>query len=120
MALSRTRGSAMSAFANSAVNRALTRAAQKSNARMAFLGFLATSVAACATPPLPQPAGRVVAPLPKEYSCDQQRRLAAEFEALPADSMARQAIQDYGGERRDLRAVHKLPDPPPCPKDPTS
>jgi len=52
--------------------------------------------------------------MPQEYSCEQQRRLANEFAAMPATSMARQAIIDYGRERDQLRAVHGLPRPAAC------
>lgn len=74
---------------------------------------LAVALAAC-SPPAPIPVAPVVAPLPKQYSCSQQRQLANEFAAMPAGSMARQAIQDYGQERDELRAVHGLPKPAVC------
>lgn len=42
-------------------------------------------------------------------------RLANEFAALPAGSMLKTAIVDYGRERDQLRAVHGLPRPAACP-----
>ena len=71
-------------------------------------------VAACSPPP-PAIGPVVVAPRPQEYSCEQQRRLANEFAALPAGSMLKTAIVDYGRERDQLRAVHGLPRPAACP-----
>lgn len=71
-------------------------------------------VAACSPPP-PAVAPIVVAPMPKAYTCDQQRALADEFAAMPAGSMAKQVIVDYGRERDQLRAVHGLPRPAACP-----
>lgn len=71
-------------------------------------------IAACSPPP-PVQVAPVVAPLPKVYTCDESRRLANEFAGLPAGSMMRQAIQDYGQERDELRAVHGLPKPAACP-----
>lgn len=79
----------------------------------ALCGLL-LALAACSPPP-PTVAPIVVAPMPKVYTCEQQRQLADEFAALPAGSMAKQAIQDYGGERDQLRAVHGLPRPAACP-----
>lgn len=64
----------------------------------------------------PAPAPVVVAPLPKLYTCEQQRQLAAEYRALPPGSMLRIAVNDYGEERDRLRAAHGLAEPPPCPK----
>ncbi len=85
--------------------------------RIALYGLilaLGGALAACSPPP-PVATPSVVAPRPQEYTCDQQRRLAAEFGAMPADAMARQAIVDYGRERDQLRAVHGLPRPAACP-----
>lgn len=75
--------------------------------------ILAALVAACAEgrPQLPVAS----APLPQAYTCAQQRQAGAEFRALPADSMLRVLIDDYGLLRAQLRALHKLPEPTPCP-----
>lgn len=78
------------------------------------LGGLILALSACSPPP-PVVAPIVVAPMPVEYTCTQQRALANEFAALPAGSMAKQAIVDYGRERDELRAVHGLPRPAACP-----
>lgn len=71
-------------------------------------------VAACSPPP-PALAPLVVAPMPRQYTCEQSRQLANEFAALPAGAMLKTAIIDYGQERDELRAVHGLPRPAPCP-----
>ena len=71
-------------------------------------------VAACSPPP-PVVAPVVVAPMPRAYTCQQSRQLANEFAALPAGAMLRVAIIDYGQVRDELRAVHGLPKPAPCP-----
>lgn len=81
--------------------------------RAAAAVTLIALVAACSPPP-PVVAPSVVAPLPRQYTCEQSRQLANEFAAMPAGSMARQAIQDYGQERDELRAVHGLPKPAAC------
>jgi hypothetical protein len=81
--------------------------------RIALCGLILV-LGACSPPP-PVVAPIVVAPMPQEYSCTQQRQLANEFAAMPAGSMARQAIVDYGRERDQLRAVHGLPRPQACP-----
>lgn len=74
---------------------------------------IGVSVVACmATPPAPA----VVAPQPVAYTCDQLKKLAAEHLALPPDSMLAQAMDDYRLERKELRALHGLPEPAPCPK----
>lgn len=80
---------------------------------LAIAAAIGVTLQACA--PAPKPAPAVVAPMPKDYSCDQLRRLAADMRALPPGSMAQQALNDYGEERDKLRAVHGLPDPPKCP-----
>lgn len=75
---------------------------------------LAAGLAACAGSDRPQlPVAS--APLPQGYTCDEQRRAGAEFRALPADSMLRRFVDDYGLLRKQLRALHKLPEPTPCP-----
>jgi hypothetical protein len=73
-------------------------------------------VGACSTAeaPLPSAAPPVVAPRPKEYTCDQQRAAAAEFERLPAGNILRTFIVDYGTLRAANRAALKLPEPAAC------
>jgi hypothetical protein len=83
------------------------------HSRIALYGLI-LAVGACSPPP-PVVAPSVVAPRPIEYTCDQQRRLANEFAAMPAGAMTRQAIIDYGRERDQLRALHGLPRPAACP-----
>jgi hypothetical protein len=61
-----------------------------------------------------------VAPRPAEYSCAQSKAAAAAFDALPAGSILRIYVGDYGQLRRALRAALGLPDPPKCPAEPTS
>lgn len=81
--------------------------------------LLCLVLGACATPPpTPPPTAStvVLAPVPKQYSCAQSAKAAAEFMALPADSQLAVMISDFYLERRELRAVLGLPDPPPCPK----
>lgn len=80
------------------------------HSRIALLGLL---LASCA--PAPTPAPIVAAPYPAQYSCADLRQANAEFEALPAGSMLAVLISDYDKVRRELRAVHGLPDPA-CPK----
>ena len=80
------------------------------------LAALAASIAlAACSPPPPVVAPIVVAPMPQVYTCTQQRALANEYAALPAASMLKTAIADYGRERDELRAVHGLPKPAACP-----
>ncbi len=86
--------------------------ARSSLALLAAVALLATG---CATPPDPAPAPVVVAPIPKTYTCAQSRKAANEFMALPADSQLAILISDYSLERKELRAVHGLPDPVKCP-----
>lgn len=72
-------------------------------------------LSACAQAPAPAtlpllPAAAVgVAPMPKQYTCAQTSRAAAEYKALPHGSMLTVFLDDYGMERRALRAYHKLP-----------
>ncbi len=70
------------------------------------------TVAGCGTP---DPGPVVVAPQPVQYTCEQSRQAAAEFDALPAHAMIRVYITDYGRLRRALRAALRQPDPPRCP-----
>jgi len=71
-------------------------------------------VAACAVAPPPAPAPAAVAPKPVEYSCEQQLQLARELDALPAGAVTRQVVDDYRIERKQLRALHRLPEPRVC------
>lgn len=83
------------------------------HSRIALCGLI-LALGACSPPP-PAATPIVIAPMPKQYTCEEQRRLANEFAAMPAGSMAKQAIQDYGRQRDELRAVHGLPKPAVCP-----
>lgn len=87
------------------------------NSRILFVSLL---VASCSPADVPRvlPTAAVVAPMPVEYTCQQQRQLAAEVRKLPAKSMIRVAINDYGAERSALRAVLGLPEPAGCPPTP--
>jgi hypothetical protein len=67
-------------------------------------------LAACT--PAPPPIS--TAPYPVQYTCDQSRRAAAEYAALPEGTMLRRYVDDYGAERGALRRLHKLPDPKAC------
>lgn len=69
---------------------------------------------ACALLPPPAPADAVVAPKPKEYSCEQQRQAGRELDALPAGAILRQFMNDYGAERRELRAARGDAEPAGC------
>lgn len=69
-----------------------------------------------AAEPAPAPVTVVVAPVPVAYTCDQQRQLRRELETMPG-SMIERAMDDYGAERRKLRAVLGLPEPTICPKE---
>lgn len=58
----------------------------------------------------PTPAAQVIAPMPKEYTCADSRQAGMEYHALPPGSILRRMIDDYGVERRDLRALHQIPE----------
>ena len=79
----------------------------------AFAVLTLAALAGCA--PTPKPGPVVVAPVPKTYTCEQSRAAAAAYAALPAGSALKTYVDDYGLERRELRAVLGLPDPPKCP-----
>jgi hypothetical protein len=66
--------------------------------------LLALLLGACAHN---EAAPAVVAPVPIKYTCAQEKRLAAEYRALPPDAMLKQAMDDYHGERQQLAAVRK-------------
>jgi hypothetical protein len=68
--------------------------------------LLALLLGACAHAEV---APAVVAPAPIKYTCAQEKRLAAEYRALPSDAMLKQAMDDYHGERQQLAAVRKEP-----------
>jgi uncharacterized lipoprotein YbaY len=76
-----------------------------------------TALGACAFSPAPPPAPAavVVAPTPQAYTCAQSHQAGAEFDALPAGSALRVYMNDYAAERRELRRLLGLPDPPKCP-----
>lgn len=73
---------------------------------------------ACATLPPPTPAPMVVAPAPKQYTCEQMRAAGRELDAIPPGAVLRTFINDYGAERRQLRAARGEPEPAGC--SPTS
>lgn len=79
------------------------------------LAAIALLLGGCAflQPPAPVAAPAVVAPVPVDYTCDQQRQLGRELAALPG-TMIETALDDYGVERRKLRAVLGLPEPKAC------
>lgn len=81
--------------------------------KIALYGLI-LALGACSPPP-PVVAPVVVAPMPIEYTCADQRQLANEYASLPVGSMLKTAIVDYGRERDQLRAVHGLPKPAACP-----
>jgi hypothetical protein len=74
---------------------------------------LAGVLAGCA--PKPQAPPMVTAPVPVPYTCEQQRRAAAELAALPPGAMLGVMIGDYQSDRRQSRRALGLPDPTPCP-----
>jgi hypothetical protein len=76
--------------------------------------FLVLLAAACSPTP-PQPTPPSAAPVPKEYTCEQNRAAAADFRKLPSGSMLRTFLDDFRIERKALRAFHGLPEPAPCP-----
>jgi hypothetical protein len=91
--------------------------------RVLIFALAASSLAlgACSSaPPSPTPAPVVEAPYPVEYTCAQQRQAGREFDALPPRAMLRLLVDDYGQERKALRALHNQADPPPCPPEPSS
>ena len=79
------------------------------------LASIALLLGGCAflQPPAPVLAPVVVAPVPVDYTCDQQRQLGRELAAVPG-TMLETAIADYGEERRKLRAVLGLAEPSKC------
>jgi hypothetical protein len=58
--------------------------------------------------------------MPKEYTCEQNRQLLADFQKLPPGGMGRKALDDYRIERKALRAFHNMPEPAPCPSTPSN
>ena len=83
-------------------------------ARSDILALLALTLASCASPP-PTPAPPSVAPAPQAYSCAFTRRLAVEYDALPATAALRLFVDDAIRLRDQNRAVRREPDPVPCP-----
>lgn len=80
--------------------------------RIALIAGAALALAACGTPA--QPAATSVAPVPKEYSCADQRKAGAELRALPPDAVLRRFMDDYRDLRIRLRALHNQPEPASC------
>jgi uncharacterized lipoprotein YbaY len=72
-------------------------------------------LAGCLHSDPPPPAPVVIAPAPKVYTCDQQRTASRELAALPATAMLRVLVNDYGVERRQLRAARGEAEPAGCP-----
>jgi hypothetical protein len=66
----------------------------------------------CSTPATP--GAVAIAPVPKEYTCDQQRLAGGELRALPPGAMLRRMVDDAYELRIRLRALHKIPEPA-CP-----
>lgn len=87
-------------------------------ARFSLLALAGAAVILAGCEPKPGPV--VVAPRPIDYTCEQSRQAGAEFDALPAGSVLRQYVTDYGRLRRALRAVLGLPEPAKCPAAPRS
>lgn len=67
-----------------------------------------TLLSACGTVE-PGAPPRGVAPLPVQYTCAQEARLLAEYQATAPGSMMRRIVEDYRIERRALRAYHNQP-----------
>lgn len=81
---------------------------------MGHFKALAVALLLAACTPAPVPAPFVVAPVPKVYGCELQRQAKAEYDALPAGSALKTFVDDYGVERKQLRAALNLPEPVPC------
>lgn len=67
---------------------------------------VALALVSCASTPVPP----VVAPVPITYTCAELRQAGEEYAALPPASALRRLVDDYGVERRQLRALHRIPD----------
>jgi uncharacterized lipoprotein YbaY len=76
--------------------------------------LFALALAACHDLPPPTPSPVVIAPTPKVYTCDQQRQASRELAALPVAAMLRVLVNDYGVERRQLRAARGEAEPAGC------
>jgi hypothetical protein len=74
------------------------------NSKSIVLGA-ALLLGACGDRPALAPA--TMAPPPARYTCEQEKKLAAEFKALPTGSMLKQAMNDYHVEREELAAARK-------------
>lgn len=71
-------------------------------------------VAGCQpAPPTPGPSSS--APVPRQYSCEQNKAAAKEYDTLPKGGTLRSWIDDYRIERKALRAFHQMPETTPCP-----
>lgn len=75
--------------------------------------FLILALTGCPAAPTPGPS--TSAPQPHQYSCEQNKAAAKEYEMLPKGGVLRSWIDDYRIERKALRAFHGLPEPTPCP-----
>lgn len=71
---------------------------------------LVLALAACA----PEAPTASAAPWPTVYTCDQQRRALAELQSLPATAQLWIMMDDYRVMRRQLRALHRHPEPAEC------
>lgn len=82
-------------------------------ARFSIPWILLLTVAAC-SPAAPVPGPSSSAPVPREYTCAQNKQAGEDFRKLPAASPLRTFLDDYRIERKALRAFHNLPEPTPC------
>jgi hypothetical protein len=73
------------------------------------------ALAACSPPP-PTPSPPSAAPVPQQYSCEDNHKAAAEHAKLAKSSILVKWLDDYRVERKALWAFHKIPEPTPCPK----
>ncbi|HTR86199.1 MAG TPA: hypothetical protein VMI56_17075 [Reyranella sp.] len=71
-------------------------------------------LASCGPKPV-TPVASVVTPVPKVYTCAQERKAKAEYDKLAADSMLRVLVDDYGHDRKDRWAALNMKPPPVCP-----
>lgn len=82
-------------------------------ARFEIVLATALLIAGCSpAPPVPGPSS--AAPVPKIYTCEQNRAAAKEYDLLPVGGELRRWTDDYRIERKALRAFHNLPEPLPC------
>jgi hypothetical protein len=79
-----------------------------------FSLLAATLALAACSPPPPQPTPPSAAPVPREYTCAQNKQAAEDYRKLPPASPLRTFLDDFRIERKALRAFHQLPEPTPC------